>query len=97
MINELHKCITKKFSRCKVYSPYRDNIWGANPAHVKLTLIKLRFLKLIIFVGVNSNHRPPPPPPTVHIPRRTNPISILHKSHTKAGRHSLSAKPPFLE
>ena len=95
MINELHKCITKKFSRRKVYSPYRDNIWGANPARVKLTLIKLRFLKLIIFVGVNSNHRPPPP--TIHIPRRTNPISILHKSHTKAGRHSLSAKPPFLE
>ena len=94
MINELHKCITKKFSRRKVYSPYRDNIWGANPARVKLTLIKLRFLKLIIFVGVNSN---PPPLPPDHIPRRTNPISILHKSHTKAGRHSLSAKPPFLE
>ena len=64
MINELHKCITKKFSRRKVYSPYRDNIWGANPARVKLTLIKLLFFKFIFFLGVNSN--PPPPPPPHH-------------------------------
>ena len=79
MINELHKCITKKFSRCKVYSPYRDNIWGANPAHVKLTLIKLRFLKLIIFVGVNSNHRPPPPAPPFIFPEEL----IQYQYYTK--------------
>ena len=29
LANELHKQITKKFKRWKVYSSFRDNIWGA--------------------------------------------------------------------
>ena len=30
MANEIHRPITRKFKKCKVYSSYRDNIWGAD-------------------------------------------------------------------
>ena len=32
LANELHKQITRKFKRRKVYSSFRDNIWGADLA-----------------------------------------------------------------
>ena len=33
--NELHRQITKKFKRQKVYSSFRDNIWGVNLADMQ--------------------------------------------------------------
>ena len=34
--NELHKPIIRKFDRRKVYSSYRDNIWGIDLAEMRL-------------------------------------------------------------
>ena len=36
LANELHKPIIKKFNRRKVYSSYRDNIWGVDLADMSL-------------------------------------------------------------
>ena len=33
--NELHRQITRKFKRRKVYSSFRDNIWGVDLADIK--------------------------------------------------------------
>ena len=35
LANEFHKPIIKKFKKRKVYSPFRDNIWGVNLAHMQ--------------------------------------------------------------
>ena len=35
MANELHKRITRKFKKRKVYSSFRDNIWGADLADME--------------------------------------------------------------
>ena len=35
LANELHKQIIKKFKRRKVYSSFRDNIWGADLADIQ--------------------------------------------------------------
>ena len=32
--NELHRQITRKFKKRKVYSSFRDNIWGADVADI---------------------------------------------------------------
>ena len=36
LANELHKPIIKKFKKRKVYSSFRDNIWGEDLAHMQL-------------------------------------------------------------
>ena len=36
LADELHKPIIKKFKRRKVYSSFKDNIWGANLADIQL-------------------------------------------------------------
>ena len=36
LANELHKTIIKKFKRRKVYSSFKDNIWGVNLADMSL-------------------------------------------------------------
>ena len=33
--NELHKSIIRKFKKRKVYSSFRDNIWGADLADMQ--------------------------------------------------------------
>ena len=34
LANELHKPIIRKFKKTKVYSSCKDNIWGADVAHM---------------------------------------------------------------
>ena len=34
--NELHKPIIRKFKKGKVYSSFKDNIWGVNVADMQL-------------------------------------------------------------
>ena len=34
--NELHKPIIRKFKKGKVYSSFKDNIWGVNVANMQL-------------------------------------------------------------
>ena len=36
LANEVHKPIIKKFKKRKVYSGFRDNIWGADLADMQL-------------------------------------------------------------
>ena len=36
LANELHKPIVKKFKRRKVYSSFKDNIWGDDLADMQL-------------------------------------------------------------
>ena len=36
LANELHKPIIKKFNKRKVYSSFKDNIWGVDLADVQL-------------------------------------------------------------
>ena len=36
LANELHKPIIRKFIKRKVYSSFKDNIWGADLAHMQL-------------------------------------------------------------
>ena len=35
LANELHKPIIRKFKKIKVYSSFRDNIWGADLANMQ--------------------------------------------------------------
>ena len=35
LANELHKLINRKFKKRKVYSAYRDNIWGVDLADMQ--------------------------------------------------------------
>ena len=37
LANELHKPITRKFKKRKVYSSFKDNIWGVDLADMQLT------------------------------------------------------------
>ena len=36
LANELHKLISQKFERRRVYSSFKDNIWGVNLADMQL-------------------------------------------------------------
>ena len=36
LANELHKPITRKFQKRKVYSSFKDNIWGVDLAYMQL-------------------------------------------------------------
>ena len=52
--SELHKPIIKKFKRRKVYSSFKDNIWGVDLAHMSLIStfnkgIKYLFLVINLF------------------------------------------------
>ena len=53
LANELHKPIIRKFKKRKVYSRFKDNIWGADLADMQL-IIKFnkgfRFLLCVIDV-----------------------------------------------
>ena len=35
LANELHKPIIRKFKKRKVYSPFKDNIWGVDLADIQ--------------------------------------------------------------
>ena len=53
LANELHKLIIKKFKKRKVYSSYKDNIWGIDLADMQ-SLSKcnkgMKYLGLILLV-----------------------------------------------
>ena len=46
--NELHKPVIKKFNKRKVYSQFKDNIWGVDLADMQ-SLSKKNMKVLIIF------------------------------------------------
>ena len=56
LAEELHKPIFRKFKKRKVYSGFRDNIWGAHLADMQLISkfdIGLRFLLCVIDIFIN--------------------------------------------
>ena len=51
LANELHKPIVRKFEKRKVYSTFKDNIWGVNLADLQLLSKynkRIRFLLCVI-------------------------------------------------
>ena len=61
LANELHKPIIRKFEKRKVYSTFKDNIWGVDLADMQL-LSKynkgIRFLLCVIDILKQSNKNP---------------------------------------
>ena len=57
LADELHKPIIRKFEKRKVYSSFRDNIWGADLAEMPL-LSKLNkgFRFLLCVIDIFSKH-----------------------------------------
>ena len=49
LANGLHKPITRKFNKRKVYSSYRNNIWGANLADMQLLSRHNKGIKYLLF------------------------------------------------
>ena len=41
LAEELHKPVIRKFNKRKVYSQFKDNIWGVDLATTKLNKIKV--------------------------------------------------------
>ena len=48
--NELHQPIIKKFKRRKVYSLFKDNIWGVNLADMQLICKLNKVIRLLLCV-----------------------------------------------
>ena len=48
LANELHKPIIRKFKKRKVYSSFKDNIWGVDVADIQLTTTKYNKNVLLI-------------------------------------------------
>ena len=50
LANELHKRIIRKFKKRKVYSSFKDNIWGADLADMQLICKYNRGIKYLLCV-----------------------------------------------
>ena len=50
LANELHKLIIRKFKKRKVYSSFRDNIWGVYLAHMQSSSKYNRGIKYLLCV-----------------------------------------------
>ena len=46
LAEELHKPVIKKFNKRKVYSQFRDNIWGVDLADTQSLSKKIKVLKI---------------------------------------------------
>ena len=52
LANELHKPIIRKFKKRKVYSPFRDNIWGVDLADMQSLSKYNKGIKYLLYVIV---------------------------------------------
>ena len=50
LANELHKLIIRKFNKRKVYSSFKDNIWGADLADMQLLSKSNKGIKYLLCV-----------------------------------------------
>ena len=50
LVDELHKTIIKKFNKRKVYSQFRDNIWGVDLADMQSLSRKNKGIKYLLCV-----------------------------------------------
>ena len=51
LANELHRKIIRKFNRRKVYSSFRDNIWGFDLADMQSLRKHSRGIKYLLHMG----------------------------------------------
>ena len=57
LANELHKPIIRKFKKRKVYSSFRDNIWGVDSADIlSLGKCSKRIKYLLCVIGLFSKY-----------------------------------------
>ena len=57
LADELHKPIIRKFKKRKVYSSFRDNIWGADLADMQLlNKFNKGFRFLLCFIDIFSKY-----------------------------------------
>ena len=57
LAKELHKPIIRKFKKRKVYSGFRDNIWGADLADMQLiSIFNKRFKFLLCVIDIFSKY-----------------------------------------
>ena len=57
LVDELHKPIIKKFDKRKVYSQFKDNIWGVDLADMQSLSRKNKGIKyLLCTIDLNSKH-----------------------------------------
>ena len=57
LAEELHKPIIKKLKKRKVYSPFKDNIWGADLADMQLiSRFNKGFRFLLCVIDIFSKH-----------------------------------------
>ena len=57
LADELHKPIIRKFKRRKMYSSFRDDIWGVNLADMRLlSKFNKRFRFLLCFIDLFSKY-----------------------------------------
>ena len=57
LADELRKPIIRKFKRRKVYSTFRDNIWGVNLADMQLlSKFNKGFIFLLCVIGIFSKY-----------------------------------------
>ena len=57
LANELHRPIIRKFKKRKVYSGFKDNIWGADLADMKLiSKFNKGFRFLLCFIDIFSKY-----------------------------------------
>ena len=50
LAEELHKPIIRKFKKRKVHSPFIDNIWGADLAHMQLISKFSKGFRFLLYV-----------------------------------------------
>ena len=56
LAEELHEPIIRKFEKKKVYSSFKDNIWGVNLAHLQLiSRYKKEFWLLLCVIDIFLN------------------------------------------
>ena len=57
LAEELHQLIIKKFEKRKVYTAFKDNIWGADLADIQsISKFNKRFRFLLCVIDIFSNY-----------------------------------------
>ena len=58
LADELHKLVIEKFNKRKVYSQFKDNIWGVDLADMQSLNKKIKVLNIfyVLFIYVVSTH-----------------------------------------
>ena len=58
LADELHQPVIKKFNKRKVYSQFKDNIWGVDLADIQSLSKKIKLLNIfyVLYIYLVSTH-----------------------------------------